>query len=180
MIWWYTRDKLSIIPCWQSKNRKWLTGSLVRRLIFSWCTRNNASGPRIKTAAQMGSRNMLGHRSQSYASLGIVCLNFLSLAPKAQWTGIHMCPESSGDPSFPLPLPQHSGEQGWQSTGNQPWPPLSFVPCEDPSAIEWQPAQNGTCFLCPLGYQTRAKTDCWYICLTMKDEKFNWFCPISY
>lgn len=38
---------------------------------------------------------MLGGRSRS-ASLWIVHLNFLSLATKAQGTGTHMCPESSG------------------------------------------------------------------------------------
>lgn len=36
----------------------------------------------------------------------------MDYVPKAQWTGIHRGAERSGDLSFPLPLTQHSGEQG--------------------------------------------------------------------
>lgn len=111
---------------------------------------------------EINSRNVLGGRSWS------ACLDFASLATKAQVTGTHMFPESSRDlrslPSFTsnwAPAVKWTGVV--EREKNSVFQLFSCVPCEDLSATEWQTKQTGnsTSFSCSLWHQVRAK--CWLL-----------------
>lgn len=122
---------------------------------------------------EINSRNVLGGMSWS-ASLWTACLDFASLATKAQVTGTvfpengNMFPESSRDlRSLPSFISNWAPAVKWTGVVEREKKSVfqlsSCVPCQDPSATEWQTKQtaNSTSFSCSLLHQIRAK--CWLL-----------------